>query len=220
MRSIRNVALVVGALFVSSTAFAQTSLDETQTGGSNADLTINLSLTLESAITLTLSGNTPSDPATALTDIDNPVGEATVQFGTVNTTCSSNPSTGQCYTLTDNSGARLIATIDATATISGFASYDLGIQGADVGGINAQLYKDCGADGSCPNVASENFWEVPANGVLLPGTTGSAAYAGNELGAAQISGSVQEHQLALEIANSQGPGALTAAVLYTATPNP
>lgn len=206
------LAGVAAVLAFSSVAMAQ-SVSKTTTGGGPSTLTINLNITIEQAIVLNLTGN-GSDPSTTFSGIVAST-SADVNFGTNNTSSVGAPSTGAKYRLTNETGARFVATIDAQVVATGDATptFNLGIQAPVVGGINANLFYVCGGDGSCPGVASDTYWRVPGNGNPI-----LAATSGVELAAGAASGTIVEHQLAIEILDSEAAGALSLAVLYTAAP--
>lgn len=214
MRSLPAWGLLIASLALPQLAFAQ--LSDTVTGGGDASLQLNLNINVEQTITLELSGNTV-DPSTSLSSILAGT-SADIDFGTVNTACSVSPSTGACYRLNDESGARFVATIDARVTATGEPTpgFDLGLEASPALGVEDKLYRECGGDGSCPGVVADTFWRNPANGISIPDVGLST---GTELASAEASGSVIEHQLALEVLDSQGAGALSIAVTYTASPN-
>jgi hypothetical protein len=215
MRHISFWAVLALSLLLPGAVLAQT-VSQTVTGGGNATLGINLNVTVEQSITLELTGNTV-DPSSTLSNLIAGT-SADVDFGTVNTSCSVAPSTGACYRLTDETGARFVATLDAKVTATGDVTpnFDLGIEAAPVIGVNDKLFRNCGANGSCPTTAADTFWENPGNGTAIPDI---AAGTGTELASTVASGTIIEHQLGIEVLDSQNAGALSLDVVYTATPN-
>ncbi|MEK7704930.1 MAG: hypothetical protein AAB426_08220 [Myxococcota bacterium] len=197
MRALGRVLFAVSFfLLAAAPARAQTSVTRTATPPATANLALNLTMSLQGAVVLSLAGNAVA-PSTSLTNIVAGTG-ADIAFGNVDTACSNTPTTGQCIRMTNASGAFFVATVDATVTVSGVAAgtSKLGISAPAATGAAAQRYRVCGANGSCPATTPDPFWQVSAGGTTIPLTPTVGA---NELGATIASGAVVEHQLGVQV---------------------
>lgn len=210
---ITHWSVVVALLAAAASAPAQ--VVDVEAGGGAASLDLIFNLDLEQSITLELTDNGAS-PSTQFSNVVQGQ-SASIDFGLVNTECTLPPATGSCYRLADGTGARFVGTIDVKVTSSGQpnATYDLGIEAVQSPGVNARLYRACGVNGTCPPSEQDSYWELPGNGQQIPDLGSSS---GTELGSAHPSGGIIEHQIAIEVLDSQGPGPLSVTVVYTAWP--
>lgn len=194
--------LTMGTLMLPMTSRAQTMTD-TQTGGTAATGVLDVLLTVQTAITLSLTGGTDGADTTALSSVSTNTGD--LDFGTVSA-ITGDPTTGARIRLTAGGGAHFVGTLDATVDVSGAANAELGIESAGTGSITgASLRYSVGVD--------EDYL-IASAGTQVPTTT-----AGNELGATLDSGDTVTHQIAVYIADTQATGALAETITYTATPN-
>lgn len=218
-----SIIAVVGAMLGGGRAWAAgttvTVTDSVTPYTSQVNLT--LSVQLSSAIVLTLQGKTgaPSTTISGGLDATNAIGSGTVNFGSMNTACQPpDTSGGVCVRLNDNTGARFVATIDATATVSGASNSRVGITApAASGALNAHYYRVCLT--GCDSAGTTSYWTQPLCGGAcndIPAAIGT----GDQLTGALASGATIEHQLALEFLDSAvSVPPVTLVVQYSASPN-
>jgi len=222
----------LGMLLMSQTAHAAgaTTTVTNTTAPYQAQTDLSLNVSLSSAVVLTIAGkaSAPSTTITGGVDSLNGVGSANVEFGSMNTACSPAATAGGiCVRLNDDTGARFVATLDATVTVSGVATGGsiLGIYTpvTPVAAVNTVKYRTCGLlpSSPCDQTGSDAFWQVPANGLAIPDASCTAC---DQLASDAVpipSGSTLEHQLALEFLDvTSAPGVTAVVVRYQAAPDP
>ncbi len=195
----------------------------TETGTPTPQVTISMDLTLESAITLTITaiaGTTFASETSSTTGS----ATATVNFGTVNTTCTYNITNGKCIRFTTGgTGAFFVASFRAQVDVAGIAPADgdIGISTATpvVAGRDIR-YALCPGNACTSSTTTDPSWVAFGSGIAVP-----AVSAGTEIANELASGggaAVVEHQLAIRLLDTFATtGAMTDVdILYTASNDP
>jgi hypothetical protein len=207
---VRNLSKVGGIAILLLAASQANAVQDTD--AATASLAITMSMTLQSAITLTLSGQTPTN----LSNETDGTG-ANIAFGNVNTTCSTQPSlTGKCIRITSGgTGAHVVANVIATVTVAGVTPADgnvgISVPAAAPAGL-AYKYFLCPAN-SCNQTFTDPTWAAFGAGTTIP--TSSSGF---EIGQNIASGNSVQHQLAIQIADTVVPPVANVVVTYTAVP--
>src|SRR5688572_44138 len=124
MVGVATVALAT-LLVMAGEAKAQSTTSTASGAGTSTTNIINFSMTVEEAITLSITGGSDGGATTTLSGVSG--NEGTVAFGTVNT-LNTTLANGERFRTTDVRGSTFVATLGADILVSGGGTASLGLE--------------------------------------------------------------------------------------------